>query len=92
MKIPQKVMRYCPFCSEHTEHRVKKVKGSKASEMRKGQRRFRRVTSGYGGFPRPKVSGGAKITKKTNLKYECSECGKAHNSEGVRTGRLEIER
>ena len=50
-------MRYSPFAGKHTEHTVERVKKRRASELKWGQRRFRKVTSGYRGFPRPKPSG-----------------------------------
>ena len=53
MKMPRTIKTYCPFCGTHTEHAVERVKKKKASELKWGQRRFREVTSGYGGFPRP---------------------------------------
>jgi large subunit ribosomal protein L44e len=37
------------------------------------------------------VPGGDKPTKKTNLTYRCTECGKAHIREGWRAGRLEFQ-
>ena len=53
MKMPRTVKRYCPYCKAHTEQEVERVKKKKASELKWGQRRFRKVTAGYGGFPRP---------------------------------------
>lgn len=38
-----------------------------------------------------KVPAGEKPTKKTNLRYRCNECGKAHLREGWRAGRLEFQ-
>ncbi|MFA6668595.1 MAG: 50S ribosomal protein L44e, partial [Candidatus Methanomethylophilaceae archaeon] len=57
MKLPRTVKRYCPTCKTHAVHDVERVKKKKASELKWGQRRFRKVTSGYGGFPRPKPEG-----------------------------------
>jgi large subunit ribosomal protein L44e len=37
------------------------------------------------------VPGGDKPTKKTHLKYICSDCGKAHMREGWRAGRLTFQ-
>ena len=54
VKMPRKVMRYSPSAGKHTEHTVERVKKRRASELKWGQRRFRRVTAGYRGFPRPK--------------------------------------
>ena len=66
VKMPRKIMRYSPFAGKHTEHTVERVKKRKASELKWGQRRFRRVTAGYRGFPRPKPSG-EKPTKRGRL-------------------------
>ncbi len=83
VKMPRKIMRYSPSAGKHTEHTVERVKKRRASELKWGQRRFRRVTSGYRGFPRPKPSG-EKPTKRVNLVFRCSETGKAHSPKGKR--------
>ena len=69
VKMPRKVMRYSPFAGKHTEHTVERVKKRRASELKWGQRRFRKVTSGYRGFPRPKPSG----EKPTKRKIEAAK-------------------
>jgi large subunit ribosomal protein L44e len=53
------------------------------------QKRGKAVIGNAGGFS--KVPGGDKPTKKTDLKYRCSECGKAHLRKGWRAGRLEFQ-
>ncbi len=78
VKMPRKIMRYSPYAGKHTEHTVERVKKRRASELKWGQRRFRRVTAGYRGFPRPKPSG-EKPTKRVNLVFRCTETGKAHS-------------
>jgi len=83
---------YCPYCQHHTEHAVEKVKKKKASELKWGQRRFRRVTAGYGGYPRPKPEGREKPTKRVYLRYRCKECGKVHQKKGVRAKKFEFKR
>jgi len=90
MKLPRTLKRHCPTCNKHTEHEVERVKKRKASELAWGQRRFRRVTSGYGGFPRPKPEGREKPTKRVALKYKCKVCGKSHQSPCIRAKRFEI--
>ena len=65
VKMPRKVMRYSPSAGKHTEHTVERVKKRRASELKWGQRRFRRVTAGYRGFPRPKPSGAVSYTHLT---------------------------
>ena len=57
MKIPRKVKMYSPYAKKHTLHEIEVVKKKRASELARGQRKFRSVTSGYGGFPRPKPEG-----------------------------------
>ncbi len=89
VKMPRKVMRYSPAAGKHTEHTVERVKKRRASELKWGQRRFRRVTSGYRGFPRPKPSGD-KPTKRVNLIYRCTETGKAHSPKGKRARKFEL--
>ncbi len=89
MKMPRRIKTYCPYCETHTTHDVEKVKRRKASEMKWGQRRFRRVTAGYGGFPRPKPSG-EKPTRRVPLRYRCKTCGKAHQKSCFRAKRFEL--
>ena len=89
---PAIIKTYCPYCKHHTEHAIERVKKKKASELKWGQRRFRRVTAGYGGYPRPKPEGREKPTKRVHLRYRCKECGKAHQKEGIRSKKFEIKR
>ena len=89
VKMPRKVMRYSPSAGKHTEHTVERVKKRRASELKWGQRRFRKATSGYRGFPRPKPSG-EKPTKRVNLLYRCSETGKAHQPAAQRAKKINI--
>ena len=89
MKMPKEKRTHCPICKKHTVHDVMKVKTRKASEMKAGQRQFRRVTAGYGGFPRPKPAG-AKPTKKANIILHCKKCKKSHSVKGFRVRTLEV--
>jgi len=89
---PPVIKTYCPYCQYHTEHTIERVKKRKASELKQGQRRFRRVTSGYGGYPRPKPEGREKPTKRVFLRYRCKECGKAHQKEGIRSKKFSFKR
>ncbi|HDI23830.1 MAG TPA: 50S ribosomal protein L44e [Thermoplasmatales archaeon] len=91
MKLPKKIKRYCPYCKKHTIHEIEKVKKSKASELKAGQRRFRRVTRGYGGFPRPKPKDREKPTKRLAIRYKCTECGKKHHAPTVRAKKFELQ-
>ena len=90
MKIPRERRTYCPKCKKHTIHEIHTAKRRKASELKWGQRQFRRVTTGYRGYPRPLPSG-SKPIKKLDLRYKCKECGKAHikSSTNIRVGKVE---
>ncbi len=90
MKMPRKINTYCPYCKKHTTHEVDRVKKRKASEFKWGQRRFRRVMSGYGGFPRPKPEGREKPTRRIPLKYKCTECKKIHLKKCFRAKKFEL--
>lgn len=90
MKMPKRKRTYCPTCKKHTVQDVSRVKKRKASELKAGQRQFRRVLAGYGGFPRALPSGD-KPTKKVNLKLTCPECQKSHIIKGFRVKKLELE-
>jgi len=91
MKVPQKANKYCPYCKKATEHKLSEVKKRKANENKQGQRRFRRVTAGYRGFPRPKPSN-KKPTKKRDLRLKCSVCGKSHVKSFPRVKKFEWEK
>jgi large subunit ribosomal protein L44e len=90
MKMPQRIRGYCPFCNKHVELEVERVKNRPRSELRAGQRRFRRVTAGYGGFPRPKPEGREKPTKRIHLRFRCRVCKKAHQRSGIRAKKFEL--
>lgn len=92
MKRPKEGMRYCPYCNKHTLHKVIVVKsGKKRGELTLGQRRYKRKTKGYRGFPRPKPKGGAKMSKKIDLRFKCTVCNKMHTQKrGIRTKKFEL--
>jgi len=91
MKMPVKFKTYCPFCRAHQVHEVEKVKKSKTSGLHWIDRqKGRRSTVGnMGKFS--KVPGGDKPTKRINIRYRCSVCGKAHLRPGFRAGKFEIK-
>ncbi|APW99839.1 50S ribosomal protein L44e [Halobiforma lacisalsi AJ5] len=92
MQMPRRFNTYCPHCNEHHEHEVEKARSGRSSGMKWDARRTERHTSSIGNSGRfSKVPAGEKPTKKTDLKYRCSECGKAHLREGWRAGRLEFQ-
>ena len=90
MQKPRKIMRYCPTCKKHTEHNVDKIKKRKASELKKGQRRFRRIMRGYRGFPRPKPEGREKTSRRIALKYTCGICKKSYQPASQRLKKFEV--
>ena len=90
LKLPKNVKMYCKHCKEHTEQEVERVRKRKASELKAGQRRFRRVTSGFGGFPRPKFEGREKPTKRVSIKFRCKKCKKAITRPTQRAKKFEI--
>ena len=92
MKVPQIINSYCPHCKKHQKIEVERVKKKKASELKWGQRRFRKVMQGYGGFPRPKPEGREKPTKRVYLRYRCKQCKKAHHRPNMRAKKFEFVR
>lgn len=88
--MPKKVKMYCKNCNKHTLHSIKKVSKKKRGELKMGQRRYRRISKGYGGFPRPVVRG-EKPTRKHDLRYKCESCGKMWTKKGFRIKKLEFE-
>lgn len=91
MKIPKTQRRYCPFCRKHTEQKVahQKFTGlnkahpqTKGSKVRTKKRGRRAGTGNKGRFSRPALAKwkrtGAKTSKKTDLRFTCQECKKAH--------------
>src|SRR3989454_4645249 len=90
MKMPQRIRGYCPFCNAHRELEVERVKNRPRSELRAGQRRFRRVTAGYGGFPPPKPEGREKPTKKNPLPFPRRGSPKAPPPPGLPAEKVQL--
>ena len=90
MKRPRKINTYCPKCKKHTVHDVEKVKKRPPGELKRGQRQFRRVTAGYGGFPRPKPEGREKPTRRVWLRYKCVTCKKYVQPSAIRSKKFEF--
>jgi len=89
MEMPRRFNTYCPRCNEHHEHEVEKVRNGRPTGMKWNARQTKRGKKTIGNAGKfSKVPGGDKPTKKTDLKYRCSECGKAHLRKGWRAGRL----
>lgn len=92
MNIPQTIRTYCKFCKKHTEHTVEITKKRQRRTLAQGQRRYLRKLKGYTGFPRPKPDH-EKSTKKLDLRYKCSVCGKKHTKgEGFRAKKFQIKK
>ena len=100
MKRPKKQNRYCPYCKKKTEHKVKEPSKGKPSALKRGGKiriRLRGLWRGIGNkgrYSRMKnqQKRKRKTTKKTNLLYTCTECGKSkYQKKGKRTGKLMIE-
>jgi len=91
MKIPQKANKYCPHCKAATEHKIAEAKKKKAGELKQGQRRFRRVTKGYRGFPRPKPHRKKPNTRR-DLRLKCTKCGKSQSKAFPRVKKFEWEK
>lgn len=104
MKKPKIIKRYSPFLKKHTEHKVLEAKNrgrSKANPLsrmgpsRVRARGLRRGAGNQGKFSKPPIKSwkmtGQKISKKTDLRYECQESKKQTvQKKGTRTKKLEL--
>jgi len=91
MKIPKKIRIFCPTCKKHTEHEVEFSKKRPRGAMTHGQRMFKRKMKGYGSFPKENPKGREKSTRKVDLRYKCTVCGKKHiKGKGWRAKKLEM--
>ncbi len=101
MKLPKSRRTYCPSCKKHTEHKIFQVKKGQSSSLTYGSKvraRQRGKARGYGNlgrYSKPAVTKfkmtGKKATKKSDLRYQCSECKKSHlQKKGFRSKRLEV--
>jgi len=100
MKIPKTTNRYCPYCKKKTPQKVKEPSKGKASSMKRGSKirmKLRGLWRGIGNqgkYSRMKnqAKQKRKTTKKTNLMYTCSVCGKSkYQKKGKRTSKVIIE-
>ena len=102
MKFPKTVMRLCPYCRKHTEHKVSMAKkrtrasahpmswGSKLRAQLRGRGRGYGNLGRYSKPSKPKMTG-KKQSKKTDLRYECGNCGLMHvQRAGFRVKRIEF--
>jgi len=102
MKVPKSTKRLCPHCKKHTQHKIaqakKKTPGS-SHPLSRGSQKRREFGKGMGNLgtrgSKPALSKfkmtGAKQTKKTDMRYECSVCKKQHTqSHGIRAKKVEM--
>ena len=99
MKIPKKLNRYCPYCRKKTEQKIKLVgtgfkrgtltRGGKSRAKLRGLGRGIGNKGKWGSKPaQSKFKRKAKTTKKTNILYTCSVCGKSkYQKKGIRMGK-----
>lgn len=104
MKIPKVRNRHCKYCNKHTSHKVGQSKGkgrSKSTPMsrmggsRIRKRGLRRGVGNKGRYSKPAIKNwkltGRKQSKKTDLRYECSECKKKSvQASGKRAKKVEF--
>ncbi len=105
MKIPKVIRKFCPNCGTYHDHKVKSAKKatpgsahplSAGSKVRQRARGVNRGSGNKGRYSRKPVSArkrtGRKTTKKTDLRYTCTECKKTQTQrKGIRTKKLEIK-
>lgn len=91
MKFPKEIRTYCPHCNKHTMHIVELAKKKTRGSMKQGQRRFLRKMKGYGSFPRENPKGREKSTRKLDVRYKCTVCGKKQTiGKGWRAKKFEL--
>jgi len=105
MKIPKLVNKYSPNCKKYTQQKVKISKKATPGSSHplsygsKVRQKLRGVNSGFGNkgrYSRKPVGArkrtGRKSSKKTDIRYVCTECNKAKpQRKGIRTKKLEIK-
>ena len=92
MKYPKKVRTYCKYCHKYTEHTVEQAKRRTRRKMAQGQRRFLRKMKGYHSFPKENPRGREKPTRKIDLRFKCTVCGKKHTKgSGFRVKKFELK-
>lgn len=92
MKYPKKIRIYCDYCRKHTEHSVEIAKHKTRRTMAVGQRRFLRKMKGYHSFPKENPKGREKPTKRVDLRFKCTVCGKKHTKgSGFRVKKFELK-
>jgi large subunit ribosomal protein L44e len=91
MKFPKTIKTYCNNCRKHTIQEVEIAKRRTRRTLSHGQRRFLRKMHGYGSFPKENPRGREKATKKLDLRFKCTVCGKKFiRGEGWRAKKFEL--
>ena len=101
MKLTKTKKRYCPTCKKHTEHKVAQSKKKAPSSLTYGSKvraKKRGSSTGAGNrgrYSKPAITKwkmtGKKRTKKTDLRYQCSQCKKSHvQKTGIRAKKVEF--
>jgi|TARA_Y100000310_G_C20639792_1_gene793261 ribosomal protein L44E len=102
MKIPKTTKRFCPYCRKKTDQKIKSVStGAKRGTLTRGsisRAKSRGLGRGIGNKgkwgSKPAVSKfkrKSKTTKKTNIMYTCTTCGKSKyrlSKRNKRTGKV----
>jgi len=103
MKLPKITKRLCPYCKKHTEHKIAQAKKKSPSSLKQGSKyraKKRGLGRGAGNLgkygSKPAITKfkltGKKASKKTDLRYECGTCKKAHvQKQGIRAKRVEFK-
>lgn len=98
MKLPKTTKRFCPYCKKQTAQKIKLVgtgfqrgtltRGSKTRARLRGLGRGIGNKGKWGSKPaQSKFKRKSKTTKKTNILYTCSVCGKSKYRQGRRNKR-----
>ena len=106
MKIPKEMKRFCPKCKKHTLQKVKneknrgKNKTNVMTQFSQMRMKMRGLSTGRGN--KGKLSRGAlnswkrfnkKHSKRTDLRFTCTECNKTNVSsdKGIRSKKISVE-
>jgi len=104
MKHPKRVKRYCKYCKKHTKMKVSKAKkrgrgrgrpNGRDSARRVRHRGLRRGAGNKGKYSKPPIGAwrgtGRKRGSKSDLRFECQECGKQSvQRKSVRSSKLQL--
>ncbi len=103
MKLPKTTKRYCSKCKTHTEHKITSAKrrtAGSASPLAKFSKHRTNYGKGHGNLGRygskPAIGNfkmtGKKVTKNTDLRYQCVKCKRTQTQDGgFRTKKIEFQ-